>query len=140
MDINPNSLSHTQEVLSHLHTDIMIRDIFESAPSMSEKFDSISMNYLLHCLPGSMEDKSVAIKNAANMLKEDGILFGATIISDENRQTYLSRALMRFYTSKGIFGNNEDRVSKLHNELDRYLKEVSIEVVGCVALFKGIKK
>jgi hypothetical protein len=45
--------------------------------------------------------------------------------------------LMDFYNKKGIFANCEDSLQELGQALGRRFRDVSIEVVGCAALFSG---
>lgn len=139
MDLNPNCLAAAKEAISNLSPVIHTADIYKPQEALTEQFDSISMNYLLHCLPGNMKAKNTAIANAASMLKPYGVLFGATILSDKNRQTPVSRRLARFYNQKGIFSNKNDSFAELKQVLQKHLENVEIKLIGCVALFKGYK-
>ena len=84
-----------------------------------------------------MDDKSTVIANAVAMLKPGGVLFGATILSDEHLQRRLSRRLMHFYNQKNIFSNKQDDYASLHRVLNQHLKGIEMQLHGCVALFKG---
>lgn len=137
LDLNPNCLDTAKSLLHAYEPDTYLADIFKPQPELANKFSSISMNYLLHCLPGNMKIKEIAIHNATSMLKPGGILFGATILGDEHLQSKLSRTLAGFYNKKGIFSNQEDTLVGLENALKTHLADVEIKVVGCVALFKG---
>lgn len=139
MDLNPNCLDAAKKLLEKQSPAVYLADIFKPQPALAGQFDSISMNYLLHCLPGNMENKQEAIANAVAMLAPGGLLFGATILSDESLQTGLSRRLAAFYNKKGIFSNQEDSLEALKKALSKNLSEVEISVEGCVALFKGKK-
>jgi hypothetical protein len=137
MDLNPNCLNTTKALLHDCCPDIYLADIFKPQPSLSKKFSSISMNYLLHCLPGNMEVKAEAIFNAVSMLMPGGILFGATILADDQLHTKISQRLCAFYNKEGIFSNRQDTLKSLQSALAKYLTDVEISVVGCVALFRG---
>ncbi len=139
MDMSPMSLKAAQRAVCNLSPTSYQADIFKPQDALKEQFSSISMNYLLHCLPGSMHAKSVVLEHIVNMLKLGGILFGATILSDERLHTPASRALMKFYNRKGIFSNRYDTQLALQDVLKKYLDNVEIQVIGCVALFKGKK-
>ena len=43
-------------------------------------YDSISMFHVLHCLPGTMDDKETAIANLKRYLSKTGVLYGVTIL------------------------------------------------------------
>jgi ubiquinone/menaquinone biosynthesis C-methylase UbiE len=137
MDLNPNCLNVTKNSLQDLSPKVYLHDIFQPSEMLLHQFDSISMNYLLHCLPGNMQTKSTAIANAVSMLTPGGVLFGATILADAHLHTSLSRSLCAFYNKKGIFSNDKDTLETLHRVLEQHLINVEIKVVGCVALFKG---
>ena len=139
MDVNPLSLKSAERATQHLSPTCYQADIFKPQEALEEQFTSISINYLLHCLPGSMHSKSVVLGHIVSMLRPDGVLFGATILSDERLHTPASRALMKFYNRKGIFSNRYDTQLALQDVLQKHLINVDIQVIGCVALFKGQK-
>ncbi|MGQ3890701.1 class I SAM-dependent methyltransferase [Legionella sp. CNM-4043-24] len=140
MDLNPGCLEAAKNAVRPLPAETYEADIFKQQPaSLNEQFDSISINYLLHCLPGNMIEKSIAIKHAVAMLKPGGLLFGATILADENLQSGMSRRLMAFYNEKRIFSNQHDDRQSLQMALEKNLERVEITVRGCVALFIGYK-
>lgn len=140
MDLNPNCLETAKKAVAQLNPELHQADIFKPQVALANRFKSISMNFLLHCLPGDMENKSTAIGNAAAMLQENGVLFGATILGDRALHTLPSAMLAAFYNHKGIFSNHNDTLESLERALAAHLKDVSIEVIGAVALFHGIRK
>jgi len=137
MDLNPNCLATAKFSVSQLNPETFEADIFKPQPHLEKQFDSVSMNFLLHCLPGDMDNKSIVIEHAAQMLKPGGVIFGATILSDESIQTSISRSLAALYNKKGIFSNKDDTQLSLKKALEQHLQDVSIKVVGSVALFNG---
>lgn len=119
----------------------ILHDVFEPYPSnLQEQFDSVSMFYLLHCLPGEMSDKAEVIANASSVLTKEGCLFGATILGDEAGHNVFGRKLMKIYNKKGIFSNRTDSAEALASLLTRYFHHVEIVVEGRVALFKAERK
>ena len=44
---------------------------------------------------------------------------------------------MAFYNSKGVFTNEQDDLESLRDMLSEKLTGVTVEVVGCAALFSG---
>jgi len=139
MDLNQTCLDTAQHAITAITALTHQADIFKTQLHLQNKYNSISMNFLLHCLPGDMENKSVAIGNAVLMLKSGGVLFGATIISDKNLQTILSTKIASYYNEKGIFSNTNDTQEALTKALNQHLKDVQINIIGTVALFKGLK-
>jgi ubiquinone/menaquinone biosynthesis C-methylase UbiE len=136
-DLNPNSLQATVKRLQRHHPRAYIANVMEPLP-IEVEFDSIAINYLLHCLPGNISDKGVVFKNLKPLLSENGgVVFGTTILGTGVRQNALARILLRVYNSKGIFGNTYDRATDLERVLKENFRDYSLHVVGCVAFFAG---
>ncbi|MCP5003552.1 MAG: hypothetical protein GY941_06295 [Planctomycetes bacterium] len=100
-----------------------------------DKFDSISMNYLLHCLPESLKEKSLVFRNLRPYLNSSGVIFGSTILGKDVETGYLARKLMSVYNKKRIFDNYQDSLNVLTSSLHEYFRIVEIRVIGCVAIF-----
>lgn len=106
-DLSPNSLQHTSSRL-HIPTTSIEHDVLEPFDDTIGKFDSISINYVLHCLPGDWSTKDAAFDNLAALLKPQGVLFGSTVIGVDQRYTLFGKALMTAYNKIGAFGNWHD--------------------------------
>jgi hypothetical protein len=101
-------------------------------------FDTIALNYLLHCLPGNLLSKGAAFRHLKPLLNEDGgVIFGTTILGAGTKQNFLAKILMRAYNSKGIFSNLNDHAADLESVLKDNFRDYSILIVGCVAFFVG---
>lgn len=138
-DLNHNSLQvAARRVGTERVNKSLAHDIYQPFPAeWQQQFDSVSLFYLLHCLPGTMTDKQVVIKHAAMALKPDGQLSGATILGKGVSHNALGRKLMAVYNKKGIFSNQLDCENTLHEALSTCFTDVEINVVGTVALFRA---
>ena len=103
-------------------------------------FDSISLNYLLHCLPGNLASKSIVFEHVKPLLRDGGVIFGSTILGEGVRHNPLAKQLMKIYNAKGIFSNLSDRQSDLEAGLKAHFDEHTIHIAGCVALFSARKR
>ncbi|MBN7874852.1 class I SAM-dependent methyltransferase, partial [Providencia rettgeri] len=103
-------------------------------------FDSVSIFYLLHCLPGKMSDKKQAIINISETLKDDGTLYGATILGKGVKHNRFGSKLMSVYNKKGIFSNVYDSADSLETTLASLFEDVSVNIQGAVALFTAKNK
>ncbi len=139
-DLNPASLAAASHRIRHLHPVAHQLNVLEPFALPEAPFDSVSMNYLLHCLPGSFADKSVAIAHARAQLRRGGVLFGATILGEGVTHNALGGLLMRVYNRQGIFSNRQDSVQDLQQMLEKHLKDVQLQMVGRVALFSGRRR
>jgi SAM-dependent methyltransferase len=137
MDLNENSLTVTEERLFPLKVKKVKTDIMKKINSdFHELYDSISIFYLLHCLPGRMEDKELVFINLKKMMQKDGVIYGATILGENIDHNIGGKKLMKIYNKKGIFGNFNDSLEKLESILYKNFKKVDIKLCGKVALFE----
>ncbi|HEX8594885.1 MAG TPA: class I SAM-dependent methyltransferase [Pseudomonas sp.] len=138
LDLNPSSLEAARQRFGRPDTSIVQHDVFQPLSDQQvATVDSISLFYLLHCLPGTMADKAVVFAHLKTRLAADGVLFGATILGDEANHNGFGSTLMAVYNKKGIFGNRTDTVAGLRSALAQHFADVSVEVVGKVALFSA---
>ncbi|MFX2609595.1 class I SAM-dependent methyltransferase [Enterobacter mori] len=142
LDLNISSLEAANARVGRKRIkESILHDVFDPYPShLCEQFDSVSMFYLLHCLPGEMDDKAEVIAHASTALTKEGCLYGATILGDEACHNRFGRKLMRMYNQKGIFSNRTDSAEALASLLSRYFCHVEILMEGRVALFKAERK
>jgi ubiquinone/menaquinone biosynthesis C-methylase UbiE len=133
-DLNRNSLDHTAARLD-TPTTLIEHDVLHPFDNSIEKFDSISINYVLHCLPGNWTTKAAALSNLAAKLQPNGTLFGSTVIGVGQKYTLLGKALMSAYNAIGAFGNRHDDLPGLRSELESRFDDVEVTMVGNVALF-----
>ncbi len=137
MDLNNNALRYTSERISRYTPEVYCRNVLDPIVMTAEKFDSIGVNFLLHCLPGDFSIKGVLFDHLKNLMTPDAVIFGSTILQDGVSPNYLAKRLMNFYNKKGVFSNRHDSAEALKKELDARFTKISIEVVGCVALFSA---
>ncbi len=135
MDLNPTALAHAAARNARYEPETHRRNVLEPIAFEGEKFDSIAVNYLFHCLPGSIGEKAVALDHLQGLLHPGGVLFGSTILASGVPVTASARSLMAFYNRKGIFSNLQDSLDGLEGALRARFDQVAIETVGSVALF-----
>ncbi len=136
-DLNPNSLRVTSKRLQRYNPSIHIANVLEPLRIEPADFDSVAINYLLHCLPSNISSKGVVFQNLKRLLKPGGVVFGTTILGKGIKPNLLAKILMRFYNSKRIFTNIEDNATDLESILKANFRDYSIRVVGCVVFFVG---
>jgi 2-polyprenyl-3-methyl-5-hydroxy-6-metoxy-1,4-benzoquinol methylase len=139
LDLNQDSLTVASERISRFNPEVYCDNVLELLNTNCESFDSISVNYLLHCLPGSIREKGIIFHHLREFLNENGVLFGSTILGKDSKYGYLAGKLMAFYNSKGIFDNAFDDLHDLEISLKQNFTDVKINVIGCVAIFSGRK-
>lgn len=137
LDLNENSLMVASSRISRFNPERYCGNVLEPIKLECDKFDSISINYLLHCLPGSIKEKSVLFGHLKALLNNDGVLFGSTILGKGSDKNYLATKLMAFYNKKGIFDNLDDDLQSLESSLRASFRNVDVRVEGCVAIFSA---
>ncbi|MEH2371733.1 class I SAM-dependent methyltransferase [Nostoc sp.] len=139
VDLNPNALEYTAHRIHRYKPTTLLANIFQPLPS-ALTFDSIGLNYLLHCLSGhSILSKAVVFRNLKTSLNDGGIIFGTTILGKGVSHNLFAQQLMRTYNAKGIFGNTNDTCEDLETILKENFRTYDIRIVGCVAFFVGWK-
>ena len=103
----------------------------------TELFDSIGMNYLLHCVPGTIRTKAVVFEHLKALANPGATVFGATLLHDGVRRNWMARQVMARNNRHGIFSNTDDDLEGLKWALAQYLTDAEVSVVGCVGLFSG---
>jgi SAM-dependent methyltransferase len=137
LDLNGNSLTHTARRLIRYSPEIYRADVLAPIAIEIEPFESIGLNYLLHCLPGPMAAKAAAFDNLRPLLKPGGTIFGGTVLRRIPKLPRAARAFMAVYNAMGIFDNLSDSLDGLHDALSARFEDVQIETYGAVALFRA---
>lgn len=137
MDLNSNTLEFTSRRIARYNPKTYRRNILDPINLNVEKFDSVGINYVLHCVPGNLKTKSVALDYLKALMNPNAVLFGSTILQGGVSINWLAKRLMASYNKKGIFSNQHDNLEDLKSALNQRFKDISVEVIGCVALFSG---
>ncbi len=137
MDLNPETLDFASRRIARHNPATYQRNVLEPFNIGVHGFDSVGVNYLFHCLPGSIQSKAVAFDHLKAHMNPGAVIFGSTLLSGGVPVGRLGRRLMSVYNAKGIFSNREDTLNGLERELAARFRTVSIETVGCAALFSA---
>lgn len=137
MDLNSNALEFAAQRIMRYNPETYRRNVLDPISLDAEAFDSVGINYLLHCLPGSIESKSVVFTHLKALMNPNAVIFGSTLLQGSVQRNWFAKRLMDLYNKKGIFSNQQDNLEGLQRSLNQHFREVSVEVVGCAALFSG---
>ena len=138
VDANTNVLAYASRRLRHIKPSLVQADVCKPLP-VDQRFDSIALNFVLHCLPGPMLQRAATIRNLAALLEPAGVLFGATLLGTPELHTWLSRAALRQNNRLGFFDNLSDTEGALREILNQSFEAVDVELVGSVAVFAAMK-
>lgn len=139
MDLNADALAHAARRIRRYRPERYRRDVLQPIEFDRPGFDSMALFYLFHCLPGSLDFKAVAFDNLMPLMNPGAVISGATLLQGGVERGRAARWLMETYNRKGVFANRDDRLADLVSVLEARFADVSVEVVGCAALFSARK-
>lgn len=138
-DLSPTALEKAERRIAFPQRGgTLLANCLEPLPT-AQKFDSISMFYLLHCLPGPFSRKAKVFSTVKRNLAADGVCIGATILragqgTEETAMSYWSRWwLLR----NGIIDNEGDDRRSMEEALRLNFEEVESWMVGKVLLWRA---
>ena len=127
----------TRRRIERYHPEVYRADVLQPIVLDVRRFDSVALNYVVHCLPASWPHKGAVFAHLKAMLNPGGRLFGATLVQGDVPQSTAAAGLMRWFNARGTLHNLTDTRARLAESLEQHLTYVRIEQVGCVALFSG---
>lgn len=136
LDLNENTLAFSRRRLRRFAPRTLRGNLLEPI-AFSERYDSAAINYVLHCLPGGLDQKGVVFDHLKAGMRPGGVIFGSTLLSRGVSMSPAARRLMAAYNRKGIFSNEGDSAQGLEAALRRRFDRFTLDVVGCAALFAG---
>lgn len=139
MDLNRVCLAKSARRLADLAPQTRQQDILQPIIHTGDLFDSVAMNYVLHCVPGGFKDKGAAITHVSQVLNPGGIFFGASLVYSGVAHTRFARLLMWVLNRIGVFNNDLDCREQLEECLTREFSEVHIEVCGSAVRWRAVK-
>lgn len=140
MDMNNNALEHASRRLARYRPIVVQHNALEPISSQLAPFNSISINYLLHCIPGTLLQKAIVFENLMDVLKPGGLIFGATILTHGVPVSPLTRPWLSLFLKTGIMNNEADSLADLKTVLAKVLERPELSVRGMVGLFSGQKR
>ena len=135
MDLNPNSLAAAASRLRRYSPRTHEASVLTPWEFPPGSFDSVAMTNLLHCVPGTIEEKAVSFDHARTALVPGGTLFGTTLLGKGVSHTRGSLAALRMANRRGTFGNIDDSLEGLEAALSERFPVYEVDVQGVMALF-----
>lgn len=137
MDLNPSSLEAASKRLSRYAPKTHQGNALEPFGLPPGSFQSVGLNWLLHCLPGDIASKSVVFDHCKTVLAPGGVVFGSTVLTGGVRHTPWSRLMLKKVNDDGVFDNFQDDLEGLARELQSRFANPRLSVKGTVALFSA---
>jgi SAM-dependent methyltransferase len=134
VDPNPNVLDHASRRLRRLDVTATEADVLKPLP-VDGPFASAALHLVIHCLPGPLSRKALAVANVAAVLAPSGVLFGASVLGASGRHTWLARRVLTAFNRRGAFDNLGDSEEGLREILAESFEQVELEAIGSIAIF-----
>jgi hypothetical protein len=135
MDLSRECLEKTRRRVARYAPETYVQNLMEPIQYKIDKFDSIGINYVMHCVPGSFTEKGVAFAHLQPLLCENGVLFGTTVLSEGVHKNVLAKPFMWLMNALGVFNNRGDNARRLEECLKTHFQVIEFEIVGVTAFF-----
>ncbi|UQA57006.1 class I SAM-dependent methyltransferase [Polyangium aurulentum] len=135
MDSNLDPLEHASKRLARYEPTKLQANVLRPVSYDGERFDSVGINHVVHCLPGTMHEKGRAFGHLRALMKDGAILFGATVLGRGVKHNELGALWLRRFNAKGVLDNARDDREGLEAALREHFSSASVRVVGRTALF-----
>ena len=139
MDLSASCLVKTRQKVARYAPEVYTQNLLEPIAHRPAPFDSIGINYVMHCVPGAFAEKGIAFRRLAALLSDQGVLFGTSVLSESVNKNLLARPFMWLMNAIGVFNNRRDNATELKTVLEACGRLVYFEIVGVTAFF-AIKK
>lgn len=134
-DLNTNSLQVAKKRLSRYAPVTYCLDALKPMNMDAESFDSVAINGLLHCLPGTIRTKGVVFDYLKPLLKPGSVIFGCTILNKGVNKSRPAQWTMNWLNRRKVFTNLDDDLQDLREEVSKRFPNSGVQVIGCMALF-----
>jgi len=136
LDLNEGVLRKAGARIAHLQPRLLKRDVLAPLDLGDVRFDSVAMNFLLHCLPGGMAHKATVFDHVRPYVAPGGRIFGSTVLAHGVPHGKLApKALRNLNDANGPMNNADDSLDQLRDEVLSRFPDARIAVRGSVALF-----
>lgn len=137
LDANRNCLERAGARLARFKPELHQVNLLAPLALDAAPVGSVGLTYVLHCLPGRMDEKLVVTDHLRPLMRDGATLFGATILGRGIALNPAARGLSDLYNAKGVFNNRADDLEALTSGLRRRFAKVAVTQEGCVAIFRA---
>jgi 2-polyprenyl-3-methyl-5-hydroxy-6-metoxy-1,4-benzoquinol methylase len=136
-DLNETVLETVSNRIARYAPEALVRDAMHPLDLGERRFESVGIMNIIHCLPGTMAQKTAVFDNVRDHVEPGGRIFGSTVLSKGVGNGPFASWLMRQYNKVGTFQNTDDSLEQLDIELSRRFADYRIRVKGSMALFEA---
>ena len=137
LDMNKDCLAFSRQKLKEVNPQLFQVNLLESFAGHDMYYDSIAINYVLHCIPGNFTEKAVVFSNLKAHMSSKGILFGSTVLFPDPATSRFAHRLVSIYNQSGVFNNRQDDEAGLLQALRANFSQVECRQIGDIAIFRA---
>lgn len=137
VDLNQGVLDRAAGRVARYRPVVYRRDVLQPLDLGPELFDSVAMNFLLHCLPGGMAHKATVIDHVLPYLRPQGRVFGSTVLAHGVQHGPLAGRALESLNKDETLHNADDTLDQLDAELARRFTDYRLTSRGSVAFFEA---
>nr|AFU65896.1 DacM3 [Dactylosporangium sp. SC14051] len=134
-DLNEEVLRKTGGRLHRYHPTLYKRDVLQPLELGAARFDSVGMNFLLHCLPGGMRHKTTVFDHVRQYVRPGGRIFGSTVLARGVRHGRMAPKALESLNADEVMHNAEDDLGDLDAALAARFDTYRLWTKGSVGLF-----
>lgn len=136
-DLNELVLATTAKRIKRYNPTTYVRDALLPLDLGDQKFTSVAIQNVLHCLPGTMADKGRVFDNIRPYVERGGVIFGCTVLGKDVSLPGHGLWMMEKYNQAGSFRNRHDSRGALEEQISTRFDRYSLRVRGAVAFFEA---
>jgi hypothetical protein len=136
VDLNEEVLRKTGGRLARYRPALYRRDALQPLDLGEARFDSVGMNFLLHCMPGGIRHKATAFDNVLPYVDRGGRIFGSTVLAHGVSHGKLAPKALESLNADGVMSNKDDSLADLDAALAARFERYQLRVRGSVAMFE----
>jgi SAM-dependent methyltransferase len=137
LDPSDACLSKAANRLERYAPRVVKADVLEPLELEPDRFASVALNGVLHCLPATPDEKAAVFHNVKAFVADGGVVFGSTILGRGVEHGRLAHKALAVYNREGIFTNLADDLDGLEHVLTQEFAQHQIDVRGSFALFSA---
>ena len=140
VDASAATIERVRHILPDLAITSDCSDVSRGIAEIAAPVTSVSLNYLLHCMAGPVENKEAVLAGLGNIAVPGAVVFGSTIVNDPKYQSWLARRMLATFNRTGIFDTSDDSSENICKMLNRHLDNLRTTICGSVLIFEGYVK
>jgi 2-polyprenyl-3-methyl-5-hydroxy-6-metoxy-1,4-benzoquinol methylase len=135
-DLNETVLKTVTKRIARHQPVALVRDALQPLDLKGYRFSSVAIQNVIHCLPGSMEQKAVVFDHIRPYVEPGGRIFGSTVLGTGVELSCFGRWMMKEYNKAGSFRNTGDTRELLETALAKRFTHFRTTLKGAMAFFE----